>query len=328
MTGYGSINDKRDFVNDFLFGEADIRHEEGRIRTTMDMDLRTEGWIGLPHGGISMGATTELAAMLTDRQGAVKYPFTADFHMGGAKVVIGETVNIGAIMEDGEVKAAVSVDRDNLPYLTSTIRFANDDRKRREEFDAWLPASFSAIENRLSALPYYENCFVCGVGRTDPGLQRRFSFVDGSEAMNRIVISTISVSNRDAETFCRFQREEALHSLPFLALIDETMGWGGFLATASGGVTVRMGCTFYRDISVNEKVVVFGRGVKVRGKTGGRIMFWASGGAAVLKDDGSFETVIAASGQWFGIQELTEQMKTALIPREHTLRAFDRAVVV
>lgn len=319
---------ERDFVNDFLFGGADIRHEEGRISTTMDMDLRTEGWIGLPHGGISMGATTELAAMLMERQGTVKYPFTADFHMGGAKVVIGETVNIEALIGGGEIQATVSVDRDKLPYLTSSIRFANDDRERREEFDAWLPASFSAIENRLSALPYYENCFVCGVGRANPGLQRSFLFVDSGEARDQMVVSAIGLDRRDDGTFCRFQREGKLHPLAFLALNDETMGWGGFLATASGGVTVRMGCTFYRDISVNEKVVVFGRGVKVRGKTGGRIMFWASGGAAVMKDDGSFERVIAASGQWFGIQELTEQMKTALIPREHTMRAFDRATVV
>lgn len=319
------MDERRDFVSDFLFGAADIRREEGRISTAMDMDLRTEGWIGLPHGGISMGAVTELAAVMMGHSGPAGYPFTTDFHMGGAKVVIGETVNVEAFMEDDAVEARVSVDRDRLPYLTASIRYANDDRERREEFGAWLPDSFSAIENRLSALPYYENCFVCGVGRTDPGLQRRFFFVDDCEAANRMVISAIGVDSHDADTFRRFRRRGVLHPLPFLALIDETMGWGGFLATASGAVTVRMGCTFYRDVAIDEKVVVFGRGGKVRGKAGGRLLFWASGGAAVMKDDGSLEIVIAASGQWFGIQELTEQMKTALIPQERTLRAFARA---
>jgi hypothetical protein len=45
----------------------------------------------------------------------------------------------------------------------------------------------------------------------------------------------------------------------------------------------------------------------------------------VVKDDGSLEMVVSASGQWFGVRELTEQMKTALLPEELMARAFEMA---
>ena len=94
------------------------------------------------------------------------------------------------------------------------------------------------------------------------------------------------------------------------------------MASASGAVTVRISYTLYRDIRVGERIVAFGRGDKVRGNAGSRLLFWASGGAAAVNKDGIFETVIAASGQWLGVPELTRQMKIELMPKELTERAF------
>jgi hypothetical protein len=100
------------------------------------------------------------------------------------------------------------------------------------------------------------------------------------------------------------------------------MGWAGFMSSASGAVTVRIGYTFYRDIQVGERLVVFGRGEKVKGNAGLRLLFWTSGGVAVVNNSGSFEVVITSSGQYLGVSELTEQMKTELIPKELTTRVF------
>jgi hypothetical protein len=118
-----------------------------------------------------------------------------------------------------------------------------------------------------------------------------------------------------------------MHPIALLALIDETMGWAGFMASACAGVTVRIGYTFYRDIHVDEPIVVFGRGEKVRGNVHSRLLYWASGGAAVIGKDGKLEIVVAASGQWFGVPELTEQMKVELQPKELTERAFRLAEI-
>jgi hypothetical protein len=70
-----------------------------------------------------------------------------------------------------------------------------------------------------------------------------------------------------------------------------------------------------------EKIVAFGRGEKVKGR-GSRLLFWASGGAATVREDGSLEPVVAVSAQYFGVPELTEQMKAHLVPEDLTARLF------
>ena len=150
-----------------------------------------------------------------------------------------------------------------------------------------------------------------------------FRLVDDSA--DRIVIAPIGFDPEDKDTVCRFRRGRHLHPLCFLALGDETMGWGAFFLSRNGGVSVRLSYTFLRDVGVDERVVFFGRGERVKGDISKRMMFWGSGGAAVVKDDGTFEIVMTSSGQWLAIEALTHQMKQNLIPEEMTSRAFQIA---
>ena len=39
------------------------------------------------------------------------------------------------------------------------------------------------------------------------------------------------------------------------AVLDETMGWGGFFSSGNGGVSVRLNYTLLRKINIDEKVV-------------------------------------------------------------------------
>jgi len=94
------------------------------------------------------------------------------------------------------------------------------------------------------------------------------------------------------------------------------------MMAASGAVTVRIGYNFYRDIRPGERLVFIGRSERVRGNAGARIFFWTSGGAVSLDDAGRCEPVIAASAQYLGVAELTEQMRRELIPAELTAQAF------
>lgn len=103
------------------------------------------------------------------------------------------------------------------------------------------------------------------------------------------------------------------------------MGWAGFVLSASGGVSVRLSYTFYRGVSAGERLVVAGRGEKVKGRGGSRILFWSSGVAAVVGEDGTPEVVATAAGQFLGLPDLTEQMRRELIPQEWTKRVFDLA---
>jgi len=315
-----------DFVHSFLFSNAHIERDNQQIRCRLKMTRSTEGWIGIPHGGIGMGILMELALhMGGDKMHLVnRYPFNVGYRLGGASLRIGDAVEATVIRYEGGLSGRILREGENEPYLRANIRYGEEGPHRKVHFQASLPARYEDIENRLLPLPYYRNCFVCGVEREEPGLRRRFYFVDG-EGTEKIVISLAGFSEEDKQSFNRFQRNEIFHPLPILALIDETLGLAAFMVSASGGVTVRIDYTFYRNIRVGERLLFFGRGGKLRGKTPSRIMCWASGGAAVVRDDGALEPVISASGQWLGVPALTRQMREALIPEELNRRAFELA---
>lgn len=310
------MNVSDSFVRDFLFPEGDIHQDGNSIHARLHMDVHKEGWMGIPHGGIGMAAVMELISDLPHypgREGRL-YPVSAQFRMGGSSVRVGDTLDIAISEADGGVEAEVISDDVTFPYISSTISYNKDDPEKSNLFASYLPASFSAIESSLSELPYYKNCFVCGVERSAPGLKRRFFMVKDRSSQKYMTVAMAGFDQRDDDTFFLFQSDGFLHPIATIALLDETLGWAGFLASASGAVTVLIGYTFYRPIRAGEKIIFFGRVERVRGRPRARVMFWASGGAAVLKEDGRFEIVVAAHGQWMGIAELTDQMHRELMP--------------
>jgi len=298
------------------------RAPDGTLHAVLSMDERTEGWIGLPHGGFGMGAIMELLSLspsYADDPARV-FPISADFRMGGAQVVIGDTVDLTVSTADGVATGAIEKKGQPYPYITGEITYAKDDPDGRKALSSYLPANFADIKDRLLPLPYYTRCFVCGAKREHPGLKRQFQLVEGPG--DRIVIATIGFDPEDKQTVCRFVSHGQLHPICLLALGDETMGWGAFFLSRNGGVSVRLSYTFYREIGIDERIVVFGKGERVKGDIAKRMMFWASGGAAVVRPDGTFEIVMTSSGQWLAIAALTEQMRQNLIPEESTSRAF------
>jgi hypothetical protein len=271
-----------------------------------------------------MGAIMELVTMLGNypQDAGHLYPLAVDFRMGGSSVKIGDRLIVKVSEAEGGAAGIISATPDSLPYISASIRYRDAGSHNRDLFASYIPGRISDSENKLMPLPHYKNCFVCGVERTYPGLKRRFHFLDSNDSSRKIVVSTVGLDGRDSEAFYLFQRNNIIHPMASLALLDETMGWGGFMASGSGAVTVRISYTIYRDIRVGERIVAFGRCDKMRGSAGSRLLFWASGGAAAVNKDGIFETVIASSGQWLGVPELTRQMKMELMPKELTENAF------
>jgi len=315
--------DGGNFTRNFLFAAAGIVQDGSGVRTTMVMEERLEGWRGIPHGGIAMGAVMELAALLGaegQEEGAI-YPRTADFRLGGARVRIGDEVEVRVWSAPEGIRGNISRPGETAPYLSAVIGCGRDDSQRRNAFQSYLPATIANPADWGTPLPYYRNCFVCGIARRHPGLQRHF-WLHGDPDAPCLAYAAAGFDAGDRDSFYRFSTDGRLTPLPILALLDETMGWAGFMAAASGAVTVRIGYTFYRDIRVGEKIVFFGRSEKVRGSAASRILFWTSGGAAVVDDQGRCEPVIAASAQYLGVAELTGQMRQELIPEELTARAF------
>lgn len=298
---------------------------DGGLSAPLVMDERTEGWIGIPHGGFGMAAIMELLSLspAVPEDPARLFPISADFRMGGAQVVVGDTVQLSVSTADGGGTGVIEKAGQPHPYISGEVVYGKDDPEGRETLAATLPANFADIAGGLSPLPYYMKCFVCGVGRQYPGLKRQFRLVEGPG--QRLVVAMIGFDPEDYDTVCRFSRNGKLHPICLLALGDETMGWGAFFLSKNGGVSVRLSYTFYREIGIDERVVIFGKGQRVKGDIAKRMMFWASGGAAVVKPDGTFEIVMTSSGQWLAIPALTEQMRQNLIPVQLTARAFEIA---
>jgi acyl-coenzyme A thioesterase PaaI-like protein len=316
-----------DFMQAFLFGEHPVRKNGNAITVFMDMDVGKEGWVGIPHGGIGMGAILELMPGIgtaAPEPVEVNYPMTCAFRMGGAEARGGDRVSVSAEPKDTGISGRISVEGMNMPYITADIACnedVNDPKKSIDDYGrSYVPDGFSRIEGRMKHLPHYLNCFVCGVERQLPGLKRRFHLWDSDKG--RVVCAFAGFNDEDRETFFRFSRNGFVHPMALMAVLDETMGWGGFFASGHGGVSVRLNYKFLRNIKINEKLVFFGRGEKVMGRIDKRMLFWASGCGVVMADDGSFEKVIESSGQWYAMAALTEQMRDELIPKALTETAF------
>ena len=310
------------FVKQFVFGDAEIHAKGDSLHTSIIMGPHLAGWGGIPHGGIAMGAVAELASLSAgwtrdDRT----YPFTAEFRLGGTSARIGDTVHFELVPEGKGWKGQIRVNHDSAPYLKAEISRTTADISSAASS---LPFITVPSDETLIPLPYARECFVCGSERRYPGLKRKFFYYD-SETHGRTVLSRVGFDPVDRESFYAFQENGILRPLPIMALLDETIGWGGFMMSSAGAVTVRIAYTLLRQVAVGEKMIFYGYGEKIKGRAESRLLFWASGGAAVIGENGALEPVALASGQWMAMKELTEQMKTHLMPKEMVQKAFDLA---
>ena len=122
--------------------------------------------------------------------------------------------------------------------MTARVSAADTFSRTRELFESYLPARYSDIEGEMKHLPYYRNCFVCGVQRSIPGLKR--SFYIAAKGADKIIAAPAGFDRSDADTFYAFQKEGYIHPISLIALLDESLGWAGFMKSSSGAVTTRI----------------------------------------------------------------------------------------
>ena len=80
--------------NGMLIHEVDVFPEKNGLKATMVMDKKREGWIGIPHGGIGMGAIMEMVSLHENYPAdpVNLFPLKVDFRMGGASARVGDRV--------------------------------------------------------------------------------------------------------------------------------------------------------------------------------------------------------------------------------------------
>ena len=221
------------------------------------------------------------------------------------------------------ISGRIYPEQNAAPYLSAQIRCGTPDPDPESPAASAIPDNYEGLQGRLTPIPYYRNCFVCGVERAQPGLKRRFHLLSTPDSP--MVCAFAGFDPGDHETVYRFARNGSVHPMVLFSVLDETMGWGGFFLSGQGGVSVRLNYRLVRRIGLDEKLVFFGRGEAVKGRIEKRMFYWASGCAAVMNPDGSFEIVAHSTGQWLALSPLTVQMQKELIPEDLTRRIFETA---
>jgi hypothetical protein len=132
---------ENDFTNEFLFGGSLIEMSGNSLRTEMLMDLRTEGWVGLPHGGIGMATIVELGSHLQSglKSGPISYPFTADYRMGGSRLQIGDAVSLEVSRNGSTLSGQITPLAAEAPYLTAVLSPAPAESQDKGELNSYLP---------------------------------------------------------------------------------------------------------------------------------------------------------------------------------------------
>lgn len=306
----------------FLFRGFQYSDAGSSIEGRLSFKDHTEGWVGLPHGGIGMGAIMELVYGLNGYpdNDSDAFPLQLQFRMGGQKVKIGDEAVVKVTEQDSGAQGSIFVEADQHPYLQAGISYKQDPQEDLSEILSSLPAGIvdNDVENML--LPRYKDCFVCGYERSYPGLDRVFHLLGSGE--DTFVYARTGFDPGDQKSFYWFKKNEYIHPVALLALLDETMGWAGFFISGHGGVTVKLKASFIRDIGADERLIVFGRPEKKSGKSPRLMFFWSTGGIASVRDDGSFEIVAVSDAQYLVQSELTDQMKEYLYPKELTEKVF------
>ena len=165
------------------------------------MEPHTEGWMGIPHGGISMAAFTELAGMLYGSSGReIAYPFTADFRLGGASARVGDVIHLEVALSGAGVQGSIRVNEQSVPYLKAELRPARSS-------DAAGSVPFRSEPTELTPLPYYKNCFVCGCDRSQAGLRRKFYLFE-TDAQVKTVIRQSGLRSGGLRFFLISSRKE------------------------------------------------------------------------------------------------------------------------
>ena len=284
-----------------------------------------QGWLKMPHGGIGMAFILELARAKS-RPGdhhLREYPFRASFRWGGTPLFLGETVRVSVELQDDKIKGGVwkIEDEKPLPYLNAEL---TDLKTVPENYSSWVHSFVdilgSDLKHHASRLPRYRECFVCGMEREQPGLQRTFYHLEKNG--QRTIFSFHGLDPDDDEHFYWLRiSDQEVHPGVLASVMDETLGWSGFLMSGQGGVTVKLEIDFLRPLSPAEKIICCGRCTRVRGVSPHRL-FWYSEGV-VIPLRGEDRTPLAiARGQWMAMPGLTEEMKSNLLPRSTVEKLF------
>ncbi len=292
-----------------FFPISSIERSGERFFAELNFEIKHEGLIGIPHGGLAMGLCLDAWRQF----GVPSYPVDVNFRFGGSGISIGDSAVFSSEfnLEDGSFVSRITKQGDKTPYLRAHIKSCDTSQAgltsvcdpQRLELEGFRP------------LPYYRNCFVCGHHRDHPGLKRRFRFHGSGRGT--------TISSRwgyDTEDFDRAKffvlSSTELHPAVITSIFDENTAWAGFMDTRKAGLSVKLQFTLLRPVALDERLVFLGWPSGIRGNPKSPKFFVASGSVVSENNCGSSETIAYGRGEWLIMDLYTQQIKKHLLP-EH-----------
>ncbi len=311
----------------FISGPIERQDSRGAW-TNMILDKRHEGWRGLPHGGVLMSLILELAHKGLDVPVFLpeRYPLQVSFRWGGSAIPLGQDILVQVQHEADTIQGWVKEHKDAAPALTAAIRSGLSTPGLEDKTPDKLRMIIDSLGQKERAnaqpLPYSRSCFVCGTERTRPGLERRFYCLEEQE--QQLVFTSLGLNPDDQRGLSRFRLKDdhdQIHPGVLAAILDETLGWSGFLHTQQGGMTVKLELDLLRPMQKEEKILCFGFCSGTRGNSPNRLFWFAEGGILPVGEDDP-SPIMLAKGQWLAAPRLTEEMEQQLMPKEWLKKWF------
>jgi acyl-coenzyme A thioesterase PaaI-like protein len=274
----------------------------------MNIDEKHEGWPGIPHGGVGMTAFIELADMLDE--GKTGFPLKYSFRFGGEQISVGDTVQLKVKKYDGKYRGEMATGHSGMPYLKASMG--------KGMVDSW--DTIAQAENRLR-----EGLHYAGHTLKIPDMSIRLLFTPQVQHENSMrVFSFNEYSKGYTLLYCRPHpagefsgnvfntlRKTQVHPGVLVTLLDETMGWAGFLSAWQGGVTVTLDINLFKPVKKNDRFMVSGMCTKISGSSQRKLVYVT--GAVFVENDGSIELAGYAKGKWLTLPGYREKMVKYLL---------------
>lgn len=293
----------------------DYKKSGNTISASQKITSKHEGWPGIPHGGLSISALIELA----DFYGNISsnYPIHGTFRFGGGQLFTGDTVDILVTREGNSYNGTINkVQKKNI-YLRGDITKGSIGEFTDEESEISELIQLSSKSKSSFKIPDFANRIVFNNKYRSTHQRRIFEL---RELFDKRIYILCSFQDRNGRTHCKELnriKPDQIHPGTLVTLLDETMGWAGFLTAWQGGLTVDLHVHLLRPIHPDENIISYGICDNIRGLYNKKLVT-CTGGVFSLKEK-RYEPVAYAKGRWLTIQGFKEKMLKSIIPGKNIL---------
>ncbi|HNR87860.1 MAG TPA: PaaI family thioesterase [Spirochaetota bacterium] len=299
----------------FIFTDYTATDTGAQARITIEK--KHEGWPGIPHGGMGMTALIELTDLIDGTMD--RYPLDTRFRFGGERLALGDTVDIGIEKREDAFHGAIRTPGGVLPYLSATIKNAVNPAHEERVRKLSERLAENALSHNSFLMPDFSDRLIFRQTFQDLHRYRLYEFRDQPDGS---VIMICFFSDRAGglpANELNTITDDHVHPGPLITLLDETLGWAGFLAVWQGGVTVTLDAYFMRPLRPDEIIFAVGICDSQQGSFT-RKMVTCSGGIFSRTGD-SIEPVAYATGKWLTKPEFKEKMLAYLLHDDNYLSA-------